>query len=1088
MKKSLKVIASAAMALSMFSSVALADDAATTTTSTTAAVKTSKDFKDLAGQDAALLAKIDALLKAGVFEGVSDDSFGISQNMTRAQVAKVLTLIYNVKVDTSVKTSSFTDVKADDSANGWAIPYIEAAKKAGLIDGMTDTTFAPGDNVTLGQFATLLVKGLGKKVDVTGTPWYKDAVDQAVSLKILPAGTDGSKLATRADLVGGAFNGQQAYNEQNKPAQVSVVSAKATGVKSVTVNFDRDVDTAKATLTLKRGTSTVATSVKFADDKKSATLTLTDTKLMADSYSVTLGGLDASAIKNATGTFTAQDEVVQKIEFVSASDTIAKGPKVVVKIKATNQYGEIASAAAGNYSTVGTTTVGQGNVVKLTKDADGYLLATVNTDNLTPGVGLATITIISNDSGHVTATKNFKVGTQPILSKLELGSAQYSNGTSINGTGDTAKFALNLYDQYGSMMGYDALNVGAGAPNEITPTVIWNDFVQNVTTSIEDDGNNIPTLKISLTNNVDKAGDYNFTVVAQAATATGKVSIKSSKIATKVQIGSLDDVIAAGDTDAYIPVIAYDAQGNQLSADDLVSTENLAQIKLSSNYPLANGGQLENSGEHKGTIHVVGSTSVANTPIATTKNSVVSVSAFIATANVSSNDSKNFTVQAARIPDHFKEITAPGKQIAVGGTTSFQYAVIDQYGKQLDKLIPVDDQGNYAATGGHTYTVSVTAKTYAPTYASTDTTHAVVTGYTPVTVASRTPTQVGTTTTPDVVFTDGDNLAAKMALVVDDNPASGSQVARFGTNPTTFSTDVKHGFNDTTYRFGAFNDASLTGSTDYKVELTLVITKDATNEMSKITRTVTVAKPSADLTYSINSVPALWNAKDSGVVTDAVYDTSGSISGGAVTGAAISKATQLQANSKFGREITLTAKNAAGEVVGLPRNMQSVTSSDTNVANVWYDSVNKRAYVIGNKAGTAKVSVTYQTPKGEIKSFTTDVTVKNDALTAANVSWDDRAYDYGTGANAFNAFNHLNVTDSYGKVYEDTDAQKYNYALGVTFSATNVKGGTVSIDQFGNVSVTGTNVSFDLTASTGSGKTATTTIYANSTTVYPRVH
>jgi len=171
----------------------------------TTATKTSADFTDLASVDAGLKAKIDALLAKGIFEGTSDYTFGIKENMTRAQFAKVLVLIYGVKVDTTLTTSSFADVKADDIANGWAIPYIEAAKKAGLVDGTSDKTFNPGGNLTLGQFATALVKGFGKKVDVTGTPWYKDAVTQAVALNILPQATDGSLNATRADLVTGAY-------------------------------------------------------------------------------------------------------------------------------------------------------------------------------------------------------------------------------------------------------------------------------------------------------------------------------------------------------------------------------------------------------------------------------------------------------------------------------------------------------------------------------------------------------------------------------------------------------------------------------------------------------------------------------------------------------------------------------------------------------------------------------------------------------------------------------------------------------------------------------------------------------------------
>ncbi|WP_219837448.1 alpha/beta fold hydrolase [Paenibacillus sp. R14(2021)] len=206
MKKSLKVITSVAMAVSMFSSIEVAANAATTTTSATvSASKTSANFKDLANVDAALKLKIDALLEAGVFNGVSKDYFGISQNMTRAQAAKVLTLIYNIKVDMTVTTSSFNDVKGSDKSNGWAIPYIEAAKKAGLITGVTDNAFVPGGNVTLGQLAKLLVAGLGKKVDTTGTPWYKEVISQAVDLKLLSEGTNGAQIASRANIVEGAY-------------------------------------------------------------------------------------------------------------------------------------------------------------------------------------------------------------------------------------------------------------------------------------------------------------------------------------------------------------------------------------------------------------------------------------------------------------------------------------------------------------------------------------------------------------------------------------------------------------------------------------------------------------------------------------------------------------------------------------------------------------------------------------------------------------------------------------------------------------------------------------------------------------------
>ncbi|MFC5452335.1 S-layer homology domain-containing protein, partial [Paenibacillus aestuarii] len=75
MKKSLSVVLSATVALSMFSSVAFG--------------KTSADFTDLKDLDAATQAKFDAMISAGIFDGVSDTTFGLKEEMNRAQFAKV---------------------------------------------------------------------------------------------------------------------------------------------------------------------------------------------------------------------------------------------------------------------------------------------------------------------------------------------------------------------------------------------------------------------------------------------------------------------------------------------------------------------------------------------------------------------------------------------------------------------------------------------------------------------------------------------------------------------------------------------------------------------------------------------------------------------------------------------------------------------------------------------------------------------------------------------------------------------------------------------------------------------------------------
>ena len=77
------------------------------------------------------------------------------------------------------------------------------------------------------------------------------------------------------------------------------------------------MDTDKAKIALTKGHVDVATTTKFADDKRSATLTLTDTSLRAGDYTTTVSGLDAAAVDKTTATFTAVDEVVKNIEFVN---------------------------------------------------------------------------------------------------------------------------------------------------------------------------------------------------------------------------------------------------------------------------------------------------------------------------------------------------------------------------------------------------------------------------------------------------------------------------------------------------------------------------------------------------------------------------------------------------------------------------------------------------------------------------------------------------------------------------------------------------------------------------------------------------
>ncbi|MBP1155692.1 MULTISPECIES: S-layer homology domain-containing protein [unclassified Paenibacillus] len=300
MKQSLTILACSTMALTIFTSTATANPAVHTPASIAADAKVAHTFNDLSNIDTALKAKIDALVSKQIFEGVSSDIFGINQTMTRAQFAKVAALVFELKVDYSIKTSSFVDVKANDLQNSWAIPYIEAAKRAGLIDGITDTEFAPGENVTIGQLDKVFVTGLGKKVKLAGIPWYEDAVKQARDLGIHPVGKEGNTAATRADLVVAAYGSSEAYEKQNSPAPASIVSVQAADDnKMVQVTFNQAVESSKATLSLKKGAQSISTSTHWSSDRKSAHVTI-DAALSSGEYTIVLNGLDKPVTASLT--------------------------------------------------------------------------------------------------------------------------------------------------------------------------------------------------------------------------------------------------------------------------------------------------------------------------------------------------------------------------------------------------------------------------------------------------------------------------------------------------------------------------------------------------------------------------------------------------------------------------------------------------------------------------------------------------------------------------------------------------------------------------------------------------------------------
>jgi hypothetical protein len=108
--------------------------------------------------DAGLAA--DCLKLYGVALGKNDGSFGENELLIRSQVSSFLARLLTLSGTTLSQARTFPDVNPTTVQNQQVRDEIELLAGSGIIAGFPDGTFRPGDNLTVAQAATLLVRTL----------------------------------------------------------------------------------------------------------------------------------------------------------------------------------------------------------------------------------------------------------------------------------------------------------------------------------------------------------------------------------------------------------------------------------------------------------------------------------------------------------------------------------------------------------------------------------------------------------------------------------------------------------------------------------------------------------------------------------------------------------------------------------------------------------------------------------------------------------------------------------------------------------------------------------------------------------------
>lgn len=173
-------------------------------------------FDDVAGNKHANA--VNVLAQLGVIGGYEDGTFKPDQKVTRAEMAKLVYVLYTTFVDAGTADTAFADV-ADDH---WATGYINWCSKMGIIGGYGDGKFGPNDNVTYDQ-ALKMVCGVLGYTDFQSNLWPTDV--RMTALRTLELGTEledvkGDAQLTRAQVAQIMYNALNADMNETKTVQV----------------------------------------------------------------------------------------------------------------------------------------------------------------------------------------------------------------------------------------------------------------------------------------------------------------------------------------------------------------------------------------------------------------------------------------------------------------------------------------------------------------------------------------------------------------------------------------------------------------------------------------------------------------------------------------------------------------------------------------------------------------------------------------------------------------------------------------------------------------------------------------------------
>ncbi|MEK4484666.1 S-layer homology domain-containing protein [Psychrobacillus sp. FSL H8-0484] len=668
-----------------------------------------------------------ALVKAGVINGYPDGTFKPNKTLVRSDVVKLIgkyLVSKGFKVPADYKTKSrFTDLTIKNTEDE-LLKYAALVKDNGILGG-SDGKLLPKENMTREDMAIALVRltNVVEKVDLgayvanqkfTGDVKDLSAAKQSARayITVLDYFDITNPKLDKFNPKDTTTRGQFAtFLQRTVKLDLSAVKVKpieltnfqATGVKALTVTFNKEVNPSTAKFTVKKGASTVdISSVEFSQDKKSAKLLL-PINLTAGTYDVSVTGIGEITRSKSV---TVMNEKVDSIVIPTNNAILnAVGNKVKVPYKVLNQYGEDITLNSTNL-TVNSNVTGAGSDT-IVKPSEGIVEITKATSSANFKLGdKISLTLLdtatsTSQSKSVTVSEKSKVDEVKITSVYnDIDAAATLN---VDATYGDFHLVLKAFDQYG--LEVPAQDIASDVVVAISDTSIIdvNSSVSSpIFTQLTIDGQKQTVLELKQPKN-KKVGKATVSITSKSSGKIGKFEVTAAEGVKADTITLTAPTLVVAGEKTEVPFKVYGLDGREITnattlnnANGVKVTTNDANLKASiENDPMTGKAKLVVTDTSNTTTdrQVLISATTANMKSATlvvTVKAKAEAKAIIATKGIETNllvgGAFSLSKDTVLVNDQYgREIALSASNLATAETTA-------NAGKYLIKVETTDDK------------------------------------------------------------------------------------------------------------------------------------------------------------------------------------------------------------------------------------------------------------------------------------------------------------------------------------------------------------------------------------------------------------